>query len=127
MLDYFVNYGGVSHKDNDVERYLIKFDQTIINRAAEQDFIWHTLDEISTPITSDIQVDETFHLPTPETFLRWFEFNNSVDLRVLLRDIEINLIQAALIRNNNKTSEAAKDLKILRTTLIEKIKKYGLQ
>jgi len=43
-----------------------------------------------------------------------------------LRDIEIVLIKAALDRNDGNSSEAAKDLKLLRTTLIEKIKKYGL-
>jgi len=47
-------------------------------------------------------------------------------LRSLLRDIEIVFIEAALNRNNGNTSEAAKDLKLLRTTLIEKVKKYGL-
>ena len=64
--------------------------------------------------------------PIPEDFANWFETNNSVDLRSLLRDIEIVFIEAALNRNNGNTSEAAKDLKLLRTTLIEKVKKYGL-
>ena len=44
----------------------------------------------------------------------------------LLRDIEIVLIETAMDRNGRNTSEAAKDLKLLRTTLIEKVKKYGL-
>jgi transcriptional regulator of acetoin/glycerol metabolism len=29
-------------------------------------------------------------------------------------------------RNRGNTSEAAKDLKLIRTTLIEKIRKYGI-
>jgi sigma-54 specific flagellar transcriptional regulator A len=49
-----------------------------------------------------------------------------VDLRALLRDIEIVFIETALDRNAGNTSEAAKDLKLLRTTLIEKVKKYSL-
>ena len=64
--------------------------------------------------------------PKPEDFSKWFETNNSVDLRALLRDIEIVFIETALDRNNGNTSEAAKDLKLLRTTLIEKVKKYSL-
>jgi transcriptional regulator with PAS, ATPase and Fis domain len=36
------------------------------------------------------------------------------------------LIRAAMQNNNDNTTEAAKDLKLLRTTLIEKIKKYGI-
>ena len=64
--------------------------------------------------------------PTPADFSRIFDSANSVDIRRLLRDIEIVLIERALERNANNTSEAAKDLHLQRTTLIEKIKKYGL-
>ena len=69
---------------------------------------------------------EPVKVPSPRDFSTWFETNNSVDMRVLLRDIEIVLIEAAMDRNNGNTSEAAKDLKLLRTTLIEKVKKYGI-
>jgi sigma-54 specific flagellar transcriptional regulator A len=48
-------------------------------------------------------------------------------VRRLLRDIEIVLIEKALERNSGNTSEAAKDLHLQRTTLIEKIKKYGIE
>ena len=70
--------------------------------------------------------DQNTSPPKPEDFAKWFETNNSVDLRALLRDIEIVFIEAALDRNSGNTSEAAKDLKLLRTTLIEKVKKYSL-
>ena len=70
--------------------------------------------------------DQNTNPPKPEDFAKWFETNNSVDLRALLRDIEIVFIEAALDRNSGNTSEAAKDLKLLRTTLIEKVKKYSL-
>ena len=70
--------------------------------------------------------DQNANPPKPEDFAKWFETNNSVDLRALLRDIEIVFIEAALNRNSGNTSEASKDLKLLRTTLIEKIKKYSL-
>ena len=39
---------------------------------------------------------------------------------------EIVLIESAMSRNAGNTSEASKDLKLQRTTLIEKIKKFGL-
>ena len=64
--------------------------------------------------------------PSPKDFANWFAKNNSVDLRSLLRDIEIVFIEAAMDRNDGNTSEASKDLKLQRTTLIEKIKKYGI-
>ena len=64
--------------------------------------------------------------PTAKDFSRLFDSSNSVDVRKLLRDVEIVLIEKALERNAGNTSEAAKDLHLQRTTLIEKIKKYGL-
>ena len=90
-----------------------------------QTAIWTEFDELGdAPVSFDEKEERS--LPTPEDFSNWFDTNNSVDLRLLLRDIEIVFIEAALNRNNGNTSEAAKDLKLLRTTLIEKVKKYGL-
>lgn len=110
---------------DDVKQYLISVNNSVITRAEEQKVIWSELDELGDlPFTSE-EV-EAKSLPIPEDFANWFETNNSVDLRSLLRDIEIVFIEAALNRNNGNTSEAAKDLKLLRTTLIEKVKKYGL-
>ena len=97
----------------------------MITRTEEQAAIWSEFDELGeNPVISEEM--ELKSLPIPEDFANWFDTNNSVDLRSLLRDIEIVFIEAALNRNNGNTSEAARDLKLLRTTLIEKIKKYGL-
>ena len=110
----------------DVEKYLISVSSGIIDRAEEQKEIWSEFDEIGT-IDHDDSIDSTrSQPPTAEDFSTWFDTNNSVDLRRLLQDIEIVFIEAALDRNGGNTSEAAKDLKLLRTTLIEKIRKYGL-
>ena len=73
-------------------------------------------------VTDKIWVKTTLP-PQASDFATWFDTNNSVDLRTFMRDIEIVFIEAALERNNGNTSEAAEDLKLLRTTLIEKIKK----
>ena len=109
----------------DVNQYLISVNNSVITRAEEQTAIWTEFDELGdAPVSFDEKEDRS--LPTPEDFSNWFDTNNSVDLRLLLRDIEIVFIEAALNRNNGNTSEAAKDLKLLRTTLIEKVKKYGL-
>ena len=96
-------------------------------RTEEQDAVWDELDKLA---SSSEDLGENGkganNPPSPNDFANWFNTNNSVDLRALLRDIEIVLIQAAMDRNNGNTSEAARDLKLLRTTLIEKIKKYGI-
>ncbi len=112
--------------EEDVKKYLLRIDSDVVLRAEEQDAIWSEIDKLGAQsAVSDIEKQDTTP-PSPKDFANWFERNNSVDLRSLLRDIEIVFIEAAMDRNNGNTSEAAKDLKLIRTTLIEKIKKYGL-
>jgi len=110
----------------DVIKYLLKQNPEIIRRTEEQEFVWQKFDEIHANKTVEAELIHESKPPSASDFSQWFEHNNSVNLRALLRDIEIVLITAAMERNNNNTSEAAKDLKLLRTTLIEKIKKYGI-
>ena len=110
----------------DVNNYLIRVNSGVINRAQEQNVIWSEFEQLSLFSEKASKTEENASPPNPTDFARWFDTNNSVDLRKLLRDIEIVLIEAAMNRNDNNTSEAAKDLKLLRTTLIEKVKKYGL-
>jgi sigma-54 specific flagellar transcriptional regulator A len=110
---------------NDVNNYLIKVNLDVINRNEEQTAIWEEFDNIGKTENNEQSSDESY-IPVPADFANLFEKQNAIDLRRLLRDIEIVLIEAAINRNNGNTSEAAKDLKLLRTTLIEKVKKYGL-
>ena len=113
---------------DDVKKYLLNSSGDVVARAEEQNTVWDSLDSLAT--SSVINDDTTNKIdddpPSPRDFANWFNKNNSVDLRSLLRDIEIVFIEAAMDRNNGNTSEAAKDLKLLRTTLIEKIRKYGI-
>ena len=111
---------------DDVNKYLINVDSGVINRTEEQAEIWSEFDELGLKDNEENSENQNTNPPKPEDFAKWFETNNAVDLRALLRDIEIVFIEAALDRNSGNTSEAAKDLKLLRTTLIEKIKKYSL-
>jgi sigma-54 specific flagellar transcriptional regulator A len=110
----------------DVNKYLLSVDSGVINRTEEQAEIWSEFDELGLQDPEEHPDDRDTSPPKPEDFAKWFETNNSVDLRALLRDIEIVFIETALDRNSGNTSEAAKDLKLLRTTLIEKVKKYSL-
>ena len=112
--------------DEDVKKYLLRIDNDVVLRAEEQDAIWSELDELGKQMPSLEKAKNNTDPPAPKDFAKWFERNNSVDLRSLLRDIEIVFIEAAMDRNSGNTSEAAKDLKLIRTTLIEKIRKYGL-
>jgi sigma-54 specific flagellar transcriptional regulator A len=112
--------------DEDVKKYLLRIDTDVVSRAEEQEAIWSELDELGTQMSSDEATTPDNDPPSPKDFANWFDRNNSVDLRSLLRDIEIVFIEAAMDRNGGNTSEAAKDLKLIRTTLIEKIRKYGI-
>ena len=112
--------------EEDVKKYLLRINTDVVIRAEEQDSIWSEIDKLGTYPTGSEIVKHDAAPPSPKDFANWFDRNNSVDLRSLLRDIEIVFIETAMDRNNGNTSEAAKDLKLQRTTLIEKIKKYGL-
>lgn len=52
--------------------------------------------------------------------------NESLDLKSYLIDVEISLIQKALIQTEGNVSQAAKLLQTNRTTLVEKIRKFNL-
>lgn len=67
---------------------------------------------------------ETQGLPNPSHF----KINGQdLDMRVYIRDIEIALIESALEIKNGCVSKAANTLRLRRTTLIEKMKKYGVE
>jgi sigma-54 specific flagellar transcriptional regulator A len=112
--------------EEDVKKYLLRIDNDVVSRAEEQEVIWSELDELGPQMSSDEAINPDKDPPSPKDFANWFDRNNSVDLRSLLRDIEIVFIESAMDRNSGNTSEAAKDLKLIRTTLIEKIRKYGI-
>ena len=65
-------------------------------------------------------------LPKPEQYKDWFLYFDKMDLRKHLRDIEIVMIESALEKSNGMVSQASDSLKLRRTTLIEKMKKYGI-
>ena len=97
--------------------------------AEEQTAIWEMtsdLDEIN-----NIEFDETTQspedfLPHPKNYKNWFTFYDEIDLRRHLQDVEIVLIEQALEKTDNKIALAADKLKLRRTTLIEKMRKYSL-
>ena len=120
-----VFFPGQKINNEQVTQTLLGFDQnSFFNGVEETTSVWNALDELG---GVDRGQDNTVQAPPlPEDFSRVFDSSNSIDIRKLLRDIEIVLIEKALERNSSNTSEAAKDLNLQRTTLIEKIRKYGL-
>ncbi|PQM61327.1 MAG: sigma-54-dependent Fis family transcriptional regulator [Rhodobacteraceae bacterium] len=115
-------YGKNVSREN-VKQNLIKLKAPI---EEEQDALWEASGALSQ--TEDLFQDSDSHqLPTAENFRSWFEFHDFIDMRRHLRDIEIVLIEAALDKTNGMVGNAADLLKIRRTTLIEKIKKFVIE
>ena len=120
-----VFFPGQNINHEQVTQTLLGFDQnSFFSQAEESQNIWSALDDLGGAERG--HEAKEIAPPAPKDFSRLFDTANSVDVRRLLRDIEITLIEKALDRNAGNTSEAAKDLHLQRTTLIEKIKKYGL-
>ena len=66
-------------------------------------------------------------LPHPSHYRDWFLYFDTIDVRRHLQDVEIVLIEAALEKTNGMISHAADALKLRRTTLIEKMKKFMIE
>ena len=118
-----VLFAGKTVNSDQVKQNLIKLK---VPDDTEQEELWEvtgTLGETELLF----QGDDLQKLPTAENFRSWFEFHNVIDMRRHLRDIEIVLIEAALEKVNGSVGKAADLLKIRRTTLIEKIKKFVIE
>ena len=66
-------------------------------------------------------------LPGPDMFHVTLPESETLDMRGYLRDIEAALIESALRQKEGCVSHAADALRLQRTTLIEKIKKLGIE
>ncbi len=97
--------------------------------AEEQDTLWEMTSDLSG--IDNLEDDNSNsnlenYLPHPKNYKNWFSFYDEIDLRRHLQDVEIVLIEEALAKSNNKVALAADKLKLRRTTLIEKMKKYSI-
>ena len=93
----------------------------------EQDELWAASSELAE--ISDDEKDkelESLPIPKPEQYKDWFLYFDKMDLRKHLSEIEIVMIEAALEKTDGMVSLASDALKLRRTTLIEKMKKYGI-
>ncbi len=95
----------------------------------EQNTIWEitsNISEITEVLEDKMNINKTEMLPHPKNYKDWFTFYDEIDLRRHLQDIEIILIESALEKTSGKIANAADLLKLRRTTLIEKMKKYSI-
>ena len=88
-------------------------------RKIEQQALWEAITpaaEVSAPLPIDLPPP----LPIPAT-------SDTVDLKSIVAEVEHDHIRRALDQANGVVADAARLLSLQRTTLIEKMNKYGLR
>jgi sigma-54 specific flagellar transcriptional regulator A len=95
--------------------------------AEEQDALWAASADLGKAIGVEDDNDSEPPLPHPSHYRDWFAYFDTIDVRRHLQDVEIVLIEAALDKSNGMISHAADALKLRRTTLIEKMKKFMIE
>jgi len=111
----------------DVKNNLLRI--KVPDPVEEQEALWAASTDLA-PVTSAFEKtnEETgVPLPHPSHYQDWFSFFDNIDLRRHLQDVEIVLIEAALQKSDGMISAAADSLKLRRTTLIEKMKKFMIE
>ena len=93
----------------------------------ESNYVWEMTSELTDIKDSKKESDSNSNsLPHPNNYKSWFEYLEKIDLRRHLSEVECILIEGALKKNDGSVTSASKSLKINRTTLIEKMKKYSI-
>jgi sigma-54 dependent transcriptional regulator, flagellar regulatory protein len=119
----FILFSGKEVSGKNIKENLLHLRVPDAAKSDDQDFLW---DEMGSFEGLNTGTDQS-EIPEPEAYRSWFEHFEEVDLRRLIRDIEIVLIEAALEKHDGLVSRAAEVLKLRRTTLIEKMKKLMIK
>jgi sigma-54 specific flagellar transcriptional regulator A len=94
--------------------------------SEEQDALWAATADLDPP-DDMAETNADMPLPHPSHYRDWFAYFDAIDVRRHLQEVEIVLIEAALEKSNGMISHAADALKLRRTTLIEKMKKFMIE
>ena len=134
--------GNVRELRNVIERASVLFPDSNINsknvrenllrlkvpdRADEQELLWDATADLATEEELQLPPEMEKPVPHPSHYKQWFHYFDTIELRRHLRDVEVVLIEAALEKTEGMVSQAASNLKLRRTTLIEKMKKLMIE
>ena len=141
-LKEYIWPGNIRELRNLIERATIIFNEKSINGKnirenllkvnlpnfkEESDAIWEMTTEITeTKNFKDLNEETENSIPHPNNYKKWFDYLEKIDLRRHLSEVEYILIEGALKKSQGSVTAASKSLKINRTTLIEKMKKYSI-
>ena len=144
-LQEYIWPGNIRELRNVIERAAIIFPGSLINsenvkknliknrlpkNKEEKEGLWDMTSDLTQIDNQDkINPNESTinQIPHPKHYKKWFDYLDKIDLRRHLSEIEINLIEASLLKNKGSVTKSAESLKINRTTLIEKMKKLSIQ
>jgi len=119
--------GNVRELSNLVERLVIMFPYGVVDvRDLPEKFRGHFIASQDEPMI-DIQLDESGQPVMKMDHLGDQLPAEGLDLKEHLTHLEYSLIKQALDEANGVVAHAAKRLQMRRTTLVEKMRKYGLQ
>jgi len=120
--------GNVRELVNLVDRLTVLYAGEVVNLAdlpmQYQTFTEKTAE--SAPAKEDVRaeparvenVQQQFHFPNLE--------DESIDIKEKIKEVEVAYLQSALEQTSWVVAKAAKKLGLQRTTLVEKMKKYGI-
>lgn len=119
--------GNVRELSNLMERLVIMFPYGVVDvRDLPEKFRGHFIPTDDGPVT-DITLNEPHNLLVPASMASDRLPAAGLDLKEHLTKLEYSLIKQALDEANGVVAHAAKSLCMRRTTLVEKMRKYGLQ
>ena len=95
------------------------------NNKEEKEKLWEMTSELS-PVKEETPNGDDVSIPHPNHYRKWFDYMEKIDLRRHLSEIEYILIEGALKKNSGSVTKSSASLKINRTTLIEKMKKFSI-
>lgn len=125
--------GNVRELSNLVERLLIMFPNGVVDTGDLPEKYRQGLDisdsnSVSEPVGDNYEIQQRVvsHIVNQVTNQDILP-KDGIDLKAHLLSLESNLIKQALDEANGVVAHAAKKLNMRRTTLVEKMRKYGLQ
>lgn len=123
----FVLFAGHEVSSENVTENLLRLRLPGPSPKVEMDALWEAVAIFDSPVSESPEPQPRIAPPAPEDFRDWFLHYEEIDLRSFVRDVEVVLIEAALTAKSGLVSHAADALKLRRTTLIEKMKKFMIE
>ena len=123
----FILFSGCEVTGRNVSENLLRLRLPKPRDKEENDALWDAVASFEDDVAPLPDAFARTAPPAPEDFRSWFEHHDEIDLRGFIRDLEVVLIEAALINKEGLVSHAAEALKLRRTTLIEKMKKLMIE